>query len=200
MKFESCKSFYNMGESLNKCFDCSYCFVKGAKFTNMRYPTHPNIPVSVNLFYGDPMLQIEKTIEILKELELRKHKGIVFLCTRGDFSKFPLEKINLNLWIGFSYFNKNSRLQFEKNLIESEKRPYNYLIEFRPIIKGQNDSTENVDYIISKSKEFNYPVSFDGLKENDWKVDKRIIKQISESKIKTSRDTLKLIKEMNKNE
>jgi hypothetical protein len=199
MIFESCKTFYNMGQSLNKCFDCSYCFIKNANFKNMRYPNNTNVPVSINMFYGDPLLQLNKTIEILNELEKRKHKGIVFICTKGDFSKFPNKKYNLNLWIGFSTFGKESHLTgstfktFLNNLKVSKQYPYNFLIEFRPIIENINDSEDIITHIIQLAETYNYPISYAGLKEKEWKVNENIKRLFSKSCIPTGTNTRKLI-------
>jgi len=189
----SCKSFYNIGNSLPKCFGCKYCLIKGLDLNNEIYPEDRTIPVSVNLFYGDPMLQIDNTLKMLKELEDRKHTGIVFMATKGDYTKFK-EEFNLNLWVGLSTFNINHDLdggsieQFKKNLEHSTTLKNNHLIEYRPIITNVND---NPDFVIEMARKYNYSVSYDGLKENNWEVEREVIKKLN--KVHSGRDTLKLI-------
>ena len=79
------KSFYLLGDTLDYCYDCKYCRLNGEKCEEKHYnilpseinPNFTNIPVAVNLFYGDPLLQIDNTIEYLRKLEKVKHKGPV---------------------------------------------------------------------------------------------------------------------------
>ncbi len=64
------KSFYLMGDTLNYCYDCKYCRLNEEKCEEKHYTIMPseinhnfiNLPVAVNLFYGDPLLQIDNTI------------------------------------------------------------------------------------------------------------------------------------------
>ena len=102
--FHCCPHYYNMGKALDKCFDCKYCYIKDFRHENMIYPDDTFLPVSVNMFYGDPMLQVDITVEILEGLEARGHKGKVVVMTKGDFSKMPDRKFNLDLWYIFSTF------------------------------------------------------------------------------------------------
>lgn len=95
------KSFYLLGDSLNFCYDCKYCRLNYEKCTEKHYnilpseinPIFTNIPVAINLFYGDPLLQIENTINYLEMLEKVKHKGPVIIITKGDFKKISRYKI-----------------------------------------------------------------------------------------------------------
>lgn len=163
--FHLCKNYYNMGKSLDKCFDCEYCFIKGYKYENMIYPDDVNVPVSVNAFYGDPMLQIDTTIEILEGLEKRKHKGKVILLTKGDFSKMPDRKFNLDLWYGFSAFGIDHKMhggtikQLDKNIKIAKKRKLKCFIKFAPVIEGLNNTDEAIDNIAK----YNIPVSYMGM-------------------------------------
>ena len=173
------KSFYLLGDSLDHCFDCKYCRLNGEKHVEKHYDILPsqinkefsNIPVAVNLFYGDPLLQIDNTIKYLKKLEKVKHKGPVIIITKGDFSKFPDLKFNLDLHIAFStfgidsYLDGNTMKRFENNLKEIRKRvnKYKYSIEFRPIIYNVNDSAEVFDKVFFLAKEYDLAVGYSGL-------------------------------------
>ncbi len=173
------KSFYLLGDSLDYCFDCKYCRLNGEKHENMNYhilpseinPDFINLPVAVNLFYGDPLLQIDNTIKLLHDLENAKHKGPVIIVTKGDYSKFPDIKFDLDLHIAFSCFGVNSYLdgntmeRFENNLKEIKRRKnnYKYSIEFRPIIYNVNDTVESFTNVFRLAKEYNLPIGYSGL-------------------------------------
>ena len=178
---EACfaKSFMMLGNSLNFCFNCSYCRVGCEKNQKQEYLTLPcqinpyftNIPIAVNLFYGDPLLQIENTIKILKILEEAKHKGPVIIVTKGDFSLFPDIPFNLDLHVAFSTFGVNSKFdgstmeRFESNLNQTKvrKNNYRYSIEFRPICYNINDSEEVFRKVLSLAKAYNMAVGYSGL-------------------------------------
>lgn len=173
------KSFYLLGDTLDYCYDCKYCRLNGEKSEEKHYnilpseinPNFTNIPVAVNLFYGDPLLQIDNTINYLKKLEHIKHKGPVIIITKGDFSKFPDIPFNLDLHIAFSTFGVDSPLdgntmeRFENNLKEIDKRKnnYKYSIEYRPIIYNVNDSIEAFDRVFKIAKEYNLAIGYSGL-------------------------------------
>ena len=173
------KSFYLLGKSLDSCYDCSYCRLNGEKCETKQYeivpsdinPVFTNLPVAVNLFYGDPLLQLDDTIRYLEELEKSNHKGIVTIITKGDFSKFPDRKFDLDLHIAFSTFGVNSYLdgssmqRFENNLSQIEKRKHNYKysIEYRPIIYNVNDNEEAFNKVISLAKKYNLAIGYSGL-------------------------------------
>lgn len=173
------KSFYMLGDSLNYCYNCSYCRLNGEKCEEKHYnllPTDLNdsfstIPVAVNLFYGDPLLQMDNTIKYLKSLEAAHHKGPVLIVTKGDFTKFPDIPFDLDLHIAFSTFGVDSKYdgntmeRFTNNLAETKirKNNYHYSIEFRPICYGINDSFEAFDNVLSLAKEYNLGVGYSGL-------------------------------------
>ena len=173
------KSFYLLGDTLDYCYDCKYCRLNGEKLEEKHYNILPNeindnftnIPVAVNLFYGDPLLQIDNTINYLKKLEGVKHKGPVIIITKGDFRKFPDISFNLDLHIAFSTFGVDSPLdgntmeRFENNLKETKKRKnnYKYSIEYRPIIYNVNDSVEAFDRVFTLAKEYNIAIGYSGL-------------------------------------
>lgn len=173
------KSFYLLGDSLDYCYDCKYCRLNGEKTEEKHYnilpseinPNFTNIPVAINLFYGDPLLQIDNTINYLKRLEKVKHKGPIIIITKGDFSKFPDIKFNLDLHIAFSTFGVNSPLdgntmeRFEKNLktTKTRKNDYKYSIEYRPIIYDVNDSLEAFERVFALAKEYGLAIGYSGL-------------------------------------
>lgn len=173
------KSFYLLGDTLNYCYDCKYCRLNGEKCEEKHYnilpseinPNFTNLPVAINLFYGDPLLQIDNTINYLKRLESVKHKGPVIIITKGDFSKFPDIAFDLDLHVAFSTFGVDSSLdgntikRFENNLKETKKRKnnYKYSIEYRPIIYNVNDNTEAFERVFSLAKKYNLAIGYSGL-------------------------------------
>ena len=173
------KSFYLLGDTLDYCYDCKYCRLNGEKCEEKHYnilpneinPLFANIPVAVNLFYGDPLLQIDNTINYLKRLENAKHKGPVIIITKGDFKKFPDMKFDLDLHIAFSTFGIDSQLdgntmeRFGNNLKATLNREnnYKYSIEFRPIIYNINDSIETFERVFKLAKKYNLAVGYSGL-------------------------------------
>jgi len=173
------KSFYMLGDSLKYCYGCKYCRLGDEKEEDIHYNIIPsklnknfvNLPVSVNLFYGDPLLQIDNTIKYLKLLEKARHKGPVIIITKGDYSKFPDEKFDLDLHVAFStfgidsYLDGNTMERFENNLkcISTRKNNYNYSIEFRPIIYGINDSDKVFERVIKIASKYNLAIGYSGL-------------------------------------
>lgn len=173
------KSFFLIGDSLNYCYDCKYCRLNGEKCEEKHYgilpseinPNFINVPVAVNLFYGDPLLQIDNTIEYLRRLESVGHKGPVIIITKGDFRKFPDIPFDLDLHIAFSTFGVNSELdgstmeRFETNLKETRNRVnnYKYSIEYRPIVYNVNDSIECFERVFKLAQEYNLAIGYSGL-------------------------------------
>lgn len=163
------KSFVSIGDSLDKCYDCEYCRANDdLKYHYHTLPSEINplfkkLPIAVNLFYGDPTLQWENTINILKQLEIDKHEGIVMIVTKGKLKDIP--KMSLNLHVGISYGpDKISQDNFEYNLKVAENSWYKYSIEFRPICNGINDSEDLIRYVFSMAKKYsNVPISYCGL-------------------------------------
>lgn len=184
------KSFYLMGDSLPYCYDCKYCRLNGEKCEERHYHLMPrdinhnfvHLPVAVNLFYGDPLLQLDNTIRLLHQLEQSGHKGPVIIVTKGDFSKFPDIPFQLDLHVAFSTFgvdsvyDGNTMARFKKNLEETKKRknPYKYSIEFRPICYGINDTVEAFANVLQLAKNYGLAVGYSGLQgkpasEKIWK-------------------------------
>ena len=174
------KSFMMVGDSLPKCFNCSYCRANDSN--NYHFHLLPtelnhlfnNIPVAVNLFYGDPMLQLDNTLSLLDRLEDAGHTGPILLVTKGDLTKFPLNKrYNIDLHFGLSTFGINSRYdggtmeRFLNNLEFAKNSGYKYSIEFRPIINEINSSQEIIENIISLAYEFNTGIAYSGLQVSE---------------------------------
>lgn len=72
------KSFVMLGDSTKKCFNCQYCRAidNESHYSIIPSDVNPiftNLPVVVNLFYGDPMLQLNNTLLYLEKLETTKH-------------------------------------------------------------------------------------------------------------------------------
>ena len=170
------KSFMMLGDSLPHCYNCSYCRANDNKekhFTILPTEINPlfkKIPVAVNIFYGDPMLQIDNTINYLERLENVRHEGPVIIITKGDLTKFPRNrKFSLDLHFGISTFGVNSKYdggtmkRFENNLNYAKELGYKYSIEFRPIIKDINSSKEVIQNILHFAFEHDTGVGYCGL-------------------------------------
>ena len=170
------KSFMMVGDSLPKCFNCSYCRANDSEekhFSIMPAELNPlfkKIPVAVNLFYGDPMIQINNTLFYLEKLEKTGHEGPVIIITKGDLTRFPKDrKFNLDLHIGISTFGVNSIYdgstmeRFKANLDYAKDLGYKYSIEFRPIIKDINSSREIIEEVLRLASEHRTGVGYCGL-------------------------------------
>ena len=162
------KSFIVLGDSLKNCYNCDYCRADD----NIDYSYHllpskvnklfRNLPVAVNLFYGDPILQLDNTINFLENLNDDNHNGIVALITKGKLVNLP--KFDINLHIGITIGpDKISQDNFEYNLDLASKSGYKFSIEYRPICKNINNSDKFIEYVISKAKEYNTCLSYSGL-------------------------------------
>lgn len=172
------KSFWCMGQNLYGCYGCKYCrLLDGSTkgFNIMTRPTDVNpiltaIPVVVNIFYGDPLLQRDKTLEIIESLDEAEHQGPVIIITKGDFKRFPKIDSNLDLHFAFSTFGKNHELdggtveRFASNLEEASNRGnWRYSIEFRPIIYRVNDDAATIDTVMRLAKYYKLAVGYSGL-------------------------------------
>lgn len=112
------KSFCLLVKSLNQCLNCKYCRLLDGSTETFNLSTLPGsinpnfrkLPVAVNLLYGDPTLQVEHTVSLLRKLEADKHTGPVVVILKGDFSKFPNEYYSLDLHFAFSTFGVNHDL------------------------------------------------------------------------------------------
>lgn len=163
------KSFICIGDSLPQCYNCDYCRAHDNEeyhFHTMPSSINPlfsNLPVAVNLFYGDPTLQWKNTLDLLKKLEESHHKGIVMIVTKGKLKDIP--EMELNLHVGISYGpDKISQDNLEYNIIKASRSWYTYSIEYRPICKGLNDSQKAISYVMKLARKYgNAPISYCGL-------------------------------------
>lgn len=163
------KSFICLGDSLNKCYGCDYC--RADDNIEHHYhilpesinPLFDRLPIAVNLFYGDPTLQWENTLSILRYLEANQHKGVIMIVTKGKLRDIPT--MNLNLHVGISYGpDEISQRNIEYNLQKSQDSWYHYSIEYRPICNGVNDSDDIIEKVFSLSSLYgNVPISYCGL-------------------------------------
>lgn len=172
------KSFMMIGDSLKRCFRCSYCRANDndeKHYTVLPSEINPlfkDIPVAVNIFYGDPLIQIDNTVSILRKLEEAGHQGPVIIITKGDLSRFPKEKFSLDLHFGLSTFGTDSEYdggslsQFEKNMDMASSLGYKYSVEFRPLIYGVNDSPDIVENIFRIAKKHETGIGYCGLQVN----------------------------------
>lgn len=174
------KSFYCLGKSISSCFNCSYCRAR----TNIQYnfntvpsslnPLFTNLPVAINLFYGDPMLQIDKTHDLLQKLNDADHKGPVVIITKGNVKSFFKNNphYDLDLHFGLSTFGKSSIYDgssfdlFQKNLDTLSNENIKYSIEYRPIIKDINDTDDCFDRVCKEAKQHNIGIGYCGLQVN----------------------------------
>ena len=174
------KSFMMIGDSLPRCLNCSYCRANDKEEKHFSIlpaelnPLFKKIPVAVNLFYGDPMIQIENTLSYLKRLEESEHEGPVIIITKGDLTRFPSDrKFNLDLHFGLSTFGVDSKYdggnmeRFKRNLEYAKELGYKYSIEFRPIIKDINSSKDIIENVLTIAYEHRTGVGYCGLQMSD---------------------------------
>lgn len=174
------KSFYCVGKDLDKCLNCSYCRLLDGETKYLDIQTCPTeinpafsgIPVAVNLFRGDPMLQPLNTLSLLLDLEKHKHTGPAIVITKGLISEEFLNNVkdlDIDLHICLSAFGVNHPIDggsvetFEKNIERVTKHGIRTSIEFRPIIYQINDSDASLSYVFGKAKEYGVPIGYCGL-------------------------------------
>ena len=172
------KSFMMIGDSLPHCFNCSYCRANDNEEKHFSIlpselnPMFKKIPVAVNLFYGDPMLQIDNTMKYLYRLEEAGHTGPVIIITKGNLRKFPKDrKLNLDLHFGLSTFGVDTTPSYDggsmggvrDNLEYSRELGYKYSIEFRPIINHINDDIETIEDVFKLAVEHETGIGYCGL-------------------------------------
>ena len=160
------KSFFFVGESHTKCFDCSFCRAKEESYTcnKMDIPhsinqIFKNCPIVVNCFYGDPFIdnhQSGVTFNYLDKLSNVGHSGIVVLIVRSNITKDiakRLSEYNLNIVIGYSYFNSKSFDRVSKSFKIMEQFNIKHFLEFRPIIKNVNNNRKDIEnaFILAKN-------------------------------------------------
>lgn len=173
------KSFWCMGTRLDNCFGCRYCREIDKTTSGFNIKTRPtdiniklsSIPVAINLFHGDPSLQIDNTKAILDSLSESGHIGPIIIVTKGDIRGFKSVENDLDIHFALSTFGIDNELdggtrdQFIANLEfwKSNLMKYKCSIEFRPIIYGINDSIDTIDWVMGTADEYHIPVGYSGL-------------------------------------
>ena len=177
------KSFYVLGKERTKCFNCSYCRARNNRedllsFDKLPTEVNPhlvNIPVVINVLYGDPILYIESTLEYLERLQNARHRGPIVIISKGDLSVLDdkLRQYDLNIFICLSVFgndkydaqgsitNLSKNLEICQNI--TKKFGYKYSIEYRPIINGINDDLPTMEKIFVLAAKYNAPIAYSGL-------------------------------------
>ena len=172
------KSFVCLGKNEDTCLGCKYCRLLDGSTKGFNFDTIPTdinpiftfLPIAVNLFYGDALLQQGRTLDILHRLNKAKHQGPIVIITKGDFTKFPKLNFDLDIHFAFSTFGKDYKLeggtvdQFLNNLKESKRYgKYKYSIEYRPIINGINDDEKTINFVLDTAKKYGLAVGYSGL-------------------------------------
>jgi hypothetical protein len=171
------KSFCCIGKNTQNCLGCSFC--RAQNKGEFEYSTIParinpyfiNLPVAVNLFYGDPLVYRDSTIQYLKLLEASGHTAPVLLITKGRLNTFKLPPLNLNLHFAFSTFGmkhpydmySHERLVENIKIFEKRGYPYKKSIEFRPICYGINDSKKTIDGVFKIAAKHQMAIGYSGL-------------------------------------
>lgn len=163
------KSFLCLGKSLTRCYGCDYCRANDdASYDFETLPGKVNplfrqLPVAINIFYGDPVLQWDRTMKLLKRLEEDGHTGPIVIITKGKMPSIPYMDIDLHVGITIGP-DEVSRDNFEENLNTCRNDSwYLYSIEYRPICNDINDSYEWADYVFSLAKQHHALVAYSGL-------------------------------------
>lgn len=143
-----------------------------------------NIPVNINN-NGDPLIdkEIENTVEKIKSLE--GYSNIFHICTKSVPSEYAFslleeltENQKKNLFLSYSLTGLNEgRYSFEDR-VKAIDRLYDIFgdmtILLRPLIKGRNDSRENIENIIKVASAHGNRIILGGL-HND-----KLIKQLDD--------------------
>lgn len=179
------KSFYCMGKEHEICYDCAYCRARN-KNNKKEYFTPPskinplftNIPVVINVFYGDPLIYLSDTIKCLSILKEANHQGPVIIITKGDMSNPKVKEVfdkdwGLKIYFGLSVFGNDEfdgagtldRLKTNLKICRelSKFYTYSYGIEYRPIINGVNDSEELMRKIFHLASYYYTGIAYSGL-------------------------------------
>ena len=170
------KSFYWLGESLDHCFGCQYCRAipnKKSSYSRLPSDVNPNftnLPVVINLFYGDPLLQVDTTKRYLELLEEAKHKGPIIIITKGNLDALGEFSYDLNINIALSTIGKYHSIDkvsmhnFVNNIELLHKLPkVKFSCEFRPIMYGVNDSREVIDNLFEICSRNKLPIGYSGI-------------------------------------
>lgn len=171
------KSFVSVGKSLPNCYGCSYCRANDGNIVDYSSiipseinPEFSKIPVAVNLFYGDPTLQWNDTLNILHRLEDSEHTGPVIVITKGSLKNLKSDKFSkLDLHFGLSTFGEDSQYDggslktLQENIEVLDRENIKKSLEFRPIIRDVNDSDEVFYRVAEIASKNNMAIGYCGL-------------------------------------
>jgi hypothetical protein len=175
------KSFWLLGKALPKCFGCTYCRAQNEMPLNVKYETLPtevntcfkDVPVAINLWYGDPTLQVDYTWHILNKLNEVRHAGPICIITKGNatvfsgvYKKFPYLDLHFlfsTFGVDNSQFCVSKTSQLISNLAWAITEGVKYSIEFRPIIYGINDNLETLKRVVTIAAAHKCPIGYSGL-------------------------------------
>lgn len=146
---------------------------------------YENIPVNINN-NGDPLIdnQADNTIEKIKSLE--GLNNIFHICTKAVPSEETFKKLESltdnqkkNIFLSYSLTGLNEGGYSFEERVNVISRLHNILgdvtILLRPLIKGRNDSNENIERIIKVASEYGNSIILGGLHN------KRLLKQMQDS-------------------
>lgn len=134
-----------------------------------------NLPVSINNYYGDPVLQWDNTLQKIERLIKDGHKGVIAVLTRGlitkekakDLASFGYDKLivipPLSHLKGVEIDNHKDRY---KTIENCKNEGIKVLPNIRPLIEGKND--KHLSYIFHRLKELEVnTVICSGIRGND---------------------------------
>jgi DNA repair photolyase len=134
-----------------------------------------NLPVSINNYYGDPVLQWNNTMQKIERLIKDKHNGIISLLTRGliteskakDLASLKYKKLVIIPPIShlkkIEIQNHEDRYKTIENCL---KFGIKVVPNIRPLMLGQNDNY--IDYIFNRLKNIGIKtVICSGIRGND---------------------------------
>lgn len=178
--YEALKTWWVMTHNTEKCYGCAYCILASRKdlgagdgasqvlsFSDIEIGEVPinvhsalnGIPVSINNYFGDPLVQWEDTVDKLQSLEEAGHSGPIGIISKSRFSQeraqrlrnSPCDVVVLQSISGLPKeiepVSTDARIESLRTLVENEVPSIAYL---RPIVAGHNDSPKALAEIIDK--------------------------------------------------
>ena len=155
-----------------------------------------NLPVAINNCFGDPLEYIDNTIEKLRKL--KDHQGPVCIITKHVIFENMLERLqsefsnykSLVLFYTITGLNEGgwSFQQRYDSFIRLAGSFKNVALYYRPIFKGQNDSPEMIERIVSLAAMTGRPLVYGGSKIGfskflDEKTEVAILSNCSKQKV-----------------
>lgn len=135
-----------------------------------------NIPININN-NGDPLVDntIDDTIEKIKSLE--GYGNIVHICTKAVPSEYAFEQLSKltdnqkkNIFLSYSLTGLDEGGYSFDERVDTIDRLYsmfgNITILLRPVIRGLNDSEENIEKIVKVASKYGNRIIMGGLHNN----------------------------------